>query len=219
MLIKKINPLNTKNFTESTVKEFTDLEHKLMQEVRSYSQVNGVETVRVINKNGRNVKNKAIEKPLFTTPLSANGMILGHDFGLIGQIIKGGFEHCQGTFIHSHTADVPLSSQDLRPLVAQAYRKIIAITPNGSISSIERPKGHLNFLKIRKMFKERKKFSEIQTQKAKELGLLSINSATLMPEWNFNASTERVKEYSDFSIKLLQNFANKFGFRFFNNFN
>lgn len=199
--------------------EFTPLEKRLMNEVRQYSEKNGVETARLINKNGRFKEMKLIESPMLVTLLDPKGIkIFGRDLGVLGHLLRTIVKLNKATIIHSHVTKGPLSSQDLNPIILGNAKKVTATTPDECFSSIENPKKIRTPYQIERWMNLKKKLAKLQTEKSLELGIIKLNSKTKMPELNLSATTEELKEYSDFSIKLLQDFSDKCGFKFKHNF-
>lgn len=215
--LQKLNPTRflTKaaDVVEITSEKFTPLEKRLMDEVREYSRKSGLETARIIDKQGKLVDMELWENPFYVTAISKKNIkVFNYDFGITGRIIKTLTANHKSTMIHSHVANSPLSSQDLRPLIFRIYKKIIATTPDGSFSSIERLNDFGNIFKLKKMLKARKGIAESQLKKASELKLMEKGHLKL------TADAETFKEYSNFSIKLIQDFADKFGFKFEHNY-
>lgn len=206
--------------------KFTKLEQELMNEVREYSKEKLVETAKIIDKKGALINNlKTIESEYFVTLIDNKDFkIFGHKpkndtVQLLGKLLKGIKSMYKGTMIHSHIINGPLSSQDLKPFIFLNMKKVLATTPDGYFSYIGKQK-HSNILvNIRRTAKARKQLGSQQTQKAIELGLITKTKEYPFLELNHkNGTPEQLKEYSDFSIKLLQDFANKFGFEFKHNF-
>jgi len=197
-----------KDTVEIAKAEFTPFEKKLMEEVRQYSLEHGVETARVLDKKGDLLDLELIELPNNVTAIGKRQFELLNYMGIIGRFIKRtinyDFVGRKGTYIHSHTSNVPLSGTDVIQMTGRKMKKIIATTPDGSFSSLEQTK----YPKAKNYLDAAKKIATAQCEKAKELGL----------KFN-NTNPEKMSEYSSFSIKLLQDFADKFGFKFEHNFN
>lgn len=198
--------------------DFTPLEKKLMEEVRLYSQKHNVETARVISMRGDLLDlDVTLESYNHTSVASKVGMkLFGKDLGILGKKLKLKKDLKNSIYIHSHTIDTPLSAQDIMYLLSSKIRKITATTPNGHFSSLEIPKNL--FYNKKKAITESIKMQYMRELRNLNLGLLDfgIDSKTI---YHFSdADFGKMKEYHDFSIKQLEDFADKFGFKFKHNF-
>lgn len=192
--------------------KFTPLEKRLMEETRAYTQKYGVETARIIDRNGKNLELILDERPMGVSAEVYDDISSCTNLELISKIIKEhiNYDLFNCTHIHSHARKVPLSGVDILTMLAINARKLIATTPNGGFSSLETP----IFPPFLKPWKNPKtaarEISELQVCKLKELGIFEGDAI-------FNASDEKITEYSAFSTGLLQDFADRFGFQFHNN--
>lgn len=190
--------------------KFTPLEKRLMEEARTYTQKYGVETARIIDRNGKNLELILDERPLNVNAKIYDCSASDSNFEIISKIIKNTYDLFNCTHIHSHAMEIPLSGVDVLTMLAINAKKVIATTPNGGFSSLEMP----IFPPFLKPWKNPKtaaeKLSELQVSKLKELGIFEKDAL-------FNASDEKISEYSAFSIGLLQDFADRFGFKFHSN--
>lgn len=197
---------------------FSPLERKLMDEVRAYTQESGKETARIINRNGKQLDIRTEETQISVRTCTKNTLAFDskHKLKSIVSIAKGINETFKCSFVHSHTADTPISSQDVMSMLTVGMKKMVAITPNGGISSMEIPS-------IRGLIKHReaptletKRISKLLDKKAKELGVLKIDilEGTVDPN---SLDPEKLKQYSAYAVGLWQEFANKFGLKFEHN--
>lgn len=188
----------------------TTLEQKVMEEIAAYSKRHGVETARVISRHGKLLDLKVTEARTFCSLEGREELnILG-----IKIIIKGYNE----THIHSHPIDLPLSSGDVEYLLVSPIRKTIAVTTKGHYSSIERPMNFSRILDPVKYHNDLRQLNLLQLQRGGDLGLITVNDMGFT-EYHFKGADEsKVKEYIQYSIKTLQDFADKTGYRFEHNF-
>lgn len=190
--------------------KFTSLEKRLMEETRVYTQKYGIETARIIDRNGKNLELILDERPLNVNAKIYKFSASDSNLELISKIIKNTYDLFNCTHVHSHARDIPLSGVDVLTMLAINAKRIIATTPNGGFSFLEAP----IFPPFLRPWKNPKtaaeKISELQVSKLKELGIFEESSF-------FNASDEKITEYSAFSTGLLQDFADRFGFQFHNN--
>lgn len=195
---------------------FSSAERKYMKEVRAYSLAKGVETARILNRFEELLQFQSIEERCNV------GLVVPQTHSRIAQnipMLKKLIQHLSNplknvTFIHSHNDELPISGTDVILLVKGQLRKIIATTPKGNYSCLDRQKPLLIDSKYLQAAIE---LQQRQHQKARELGLLTIgqNSEEIFnPE---NVSTETFNVYKNYSIAILTDFANKFGMNFTHN--
>ena len=185
------------------------IEQLLRNEVISYSIQNGVETARIIDKKGMVRDLDIFEFPNHVSVMSKDGKFFGHDFGIIGKLLKTALILRKGTYIHSHTKNMPLSGTDIIFMIRGQVQKVVATTPNGNFSSMEMPKHPKMWLNQKKYLKGVNEIHASQSAKLQKLGL-----AYTSEEGYKNVTPENLEEYSNLSNQILQNFANKFGFNF-----
>lgn len=209
-------PANSSDVVEVQRFQFAPIEQRLMTEVRQYTQKHGVETARVVNKNGRKLDVTVTESAQKAEVFPKN-----IDFEPKNRkaAIKSAFKKIKYmtslwncSFIHSHPYETPLSGLDVFSMLKMGAKKMIATTPSGGCSSLEMP-STLTFLTHGpKIVRAAIKISKLQEMKLKELNLVE-NGA-----YNFEKiSSEQLKEYNDFSINLLQDFADRFRLKFQHN--
>jgi len=148
---------------------FTNLEKQLIDEVREYSLAHGTETCRII-KNGKDVTNKfdiyGIEN--YVSAFPKNGYIFHINLGYLGKYLKFKYYTKNATYIHSHTAELPLSLPDVKMAIMGKLKKIIAVTPSGKDSTLELNKNRKKLLKHIHIFDE-------LIKKNKELEIINKN--------------------------------------------
>lgn len=123
------NPIKLKSDpVEDTIKLSPQaMETKLMQEVRNYGMENGLETARIMDKEGDIIHLKMAE-----TPLS----ISFPEQGFISLFLRLD----NSNFIHYHPRNLPLSFNDISTMYNLQISKMTAVTPNGGVSSLIFPR-------------------------------------------------------------------------------
>lgn len=199
--------------------KFKPIEINFMKEVMEYSIINEVETARILSKNDKLLDFHLYETPDFVGTLSKKGIkILGKDIGPIGHTIRGRIISYNGTNIHSHTIETPISGIDVVSLVKAPIKKIISITPEGKFSYLECPNTFKSIFPSKKCKQSAQAIDYLQAKKGAKLGLLNIREDGLYTSNFNNADKDTIKEYSNYTIDLLQKFADEFGFNFKHNF-
>ena len=171
---------------------FSPLKQELMEKARAYAEEFGAEELYIIDRNGEVLNLNATRNREYVDVHSINGIKfeIAKDFLI------------NGTLIHSHPVPIPLSGGDICCMIENQLDEIIATTSSG-FSSLRRK---LNLsLKKDECLMAANIIGLKQKIKKDELGL------------DFYAKEiahEKLEEYSQFSIKLLDDFANKFGFKF-----
>ncbi len=196
------------DFVEITGAAFTKTELALMNECREFGKRTGLETTRIIDINDKQIKGlKLIELP-YETKI---------DFKKLGiKKVLTLYTSQDSTSIHNHNYELPISFPDIIEVIfpnqVPKLRKSIATTPSGGFSCFEKP-FNKNILFVKEMGADLKKGYDSSVAAGKELGLFKIenNKPIYMLE---EAGNKKIKTFSDYAVNLIEQFADKYEFKF-----
>lgn len=191
---------------------FTPLETRLMAEVREYTKEHGVETLRIIDRKGKQLKLILKETEGHVSGEFADIEPVIYPNSILRTMLSAMLYQrrvSKSTQIHSHPVPVPLSGEDVLQMLLHDVKKEVATIPNGGYSSLEIP----DFAKFYK-------YGDAPIEDADNIKFVQHNFAiniNMFPDGVFNmdnVSPDNLAEYNSFLISTWQAFANKYGLKF-----
>lgn len=182
--------------------EKDSFEKALRQEVIEYGIETKLETIRLIR------NNKRFNLKLIESRGSCNLADLSQEYKFKNAIL-----------IHNHNAGYPISPNDINTFFNCSCKKIVATTPNGKFSSIERPFKKYTHKQKDIIKSDIIELNKILIKKSNELGLTFTDEygntfGLALHNIKSEAIINLISKYAKFSIYKINAFAEKNGLIF-----